>query len=114
MRQPLRGRGRQCSPPAWVGLSRPLREQAHPALGGAGGGGGLLEGSSEGVAWVTLFPPPPTPPPNFLQPHSAAYVVPRLGGPTGAAAASLHHSQGNTRSKPHLQPMLQLAATPDP
>ena len=32
--------------------------------------------------------------------------VPRLGGQRGAAAAG--HSHSNARSKPHLQPMLQL------
>ena len=32
----------------------------------------------------------------------------------GATAASLRHSHHNARSKPHLQPMPQLMATPDP
>ena len=32
----------------------------------------------------------------------------------GAADTGLHHSHRNTRSKPHLWPMMQLAATPDP
>ena len=31
-----------------------------------------------------------------------------------AAAASLYHSHSNDRSEPHLQPMLQLVATPSP
>ena len=31
-----------------------------------------------------------------------------------AAAASVHHSHGNARSKPYLQPALQLMAMPDP
>ena len=35
-------------------------------------------------------------------------------GRIGAAAASLHYSHSNTRSKLHLQPTLQLTATPDP
>ena len=30
------------------------------------------------------------------------------------AAADLRHSQGNAGSKPHLQPIPQLAAKPDP
>ena len=33
---------------------------------------------------------------------------------TEAAADGLHHSHSNTRSKPHLQAMLQAAAMPDP
>ena len=40
--------------------------------------------------------------------------VPRLGGQIEAAAASLHQSHSNTRSKPHLQPTPRLMATPDP
>ena len=32
----------------------------------------------------------------------------------GATAASLHHSHSNARSKPHLQLIPQLMATPDP
>ena len=35
-------------------------------------------------------------------------------GPIGAAAAGLHHSHSNTRSKPHLRPTPQLTATLDP
>ena len=35
-------------------------------------------------------------------------------GQIGAEAAALHHSHGNVESEPHLQPMLKLAATPDP
>ena len=40
--------------------------------------------------------------------------VPRLGVPSGAAAASLHHSQSNMVSEPCLQPTPQLTAMPDP
>ena len=32
----------------------------------------------------------------------------------GVAAAGLHHSHSNARTKPHLWPMPQLAAMPDP
>ena len=35
-------------------------------------------------------------------------------GQIGAEAAALHHTQANVESEPHLQPMLKLAATPDP
>ena len=35
-----------------------------------------------------------------------AYGSSQARGPTGAAAASLCHSHGNTRSEPHLRPML--------
>ena len=50
----------------------------------------------------------------FLWPHLRHIEVPRLGVELEFAAASLSHSHCNTRSKPHLQPILQLAATPDP
>ena len=39
--------------------------------------------------------------------------VPRLGGESGAVAASLHHSHSNGVFRPYLQPMPQLTATPD-
>ena len=42
------------------------------------------------------------------------YTSSQARGQIGAAAASLHHSHSNARSKVHLQPMLQLVATPDP
>ena len=35
-------------------------------------------------------------------------------GPIGAAAADLHHSNGNSGSEPRLQPTPQLTAMPDP
>ena len=38
----------------------------------------------------------------------------QAGGQIRVAAASLHHSHCNTGSKPHLWPMPQLAAMPDP
>ena len=44
----------------------------------------------------------------------AAYGNSGAGGGTGASAAGLHHSHSNMVSKPHLQPILQLVATPDP
>ena len=44
----------------------------------------------------------------------AAYGNSRARGQIRAAAASLHHSHSNTGSELHLQPMLQLTATPDP
>ena len=34
-------------------------------------------------------------------------------GRNGATPASLHHSHSDTGSKPHLQPIPQLTATPD-
>ena len=43
-----------------------------------------------------------------------AYRSFQAGGWIGAAAAGLHHSHSNTRSKPHLWPTPQLMATPDP
>ena len=42
-----------------------------------------------------------------------AYECFQARGLIGAAAASLHHSHSHARSKPHLQPMPQLAATAD-
>ena len=44
----------------------------------------------------------------------AAYRGSQARGQIRSAAASLHHSHSNTRSKSHLRPMLQLEATPDP
>ena len=35
-------------------------------------------------------------------------------GLIGAVAAGLHHSHSNSGSERHLQPTLQLTATPDP
>ena len=45
---------------------------------------------------------------------SAAYGGSPARGPTGAAAAGLHHSHSNARSEPRPQPTPQLMATPDP
>ena len=44
----------------------------------------------------------------------AAHGSSQTRGRMGAVAAGLHHSQSNARSKLHLQPTLQLAATSDP
>ena len=45
-----------------------------------------------------------------------AYGGSQARGLMGVVAAGLHHSHShsNEGSKPHLQPMLQLMATPDP
>ena len=43
-----------------------------------------------------------------------AYGGSQARGHLRAATAGLHHSHRNTRSEPHLQPMPQLAAMPDP
>ena len=48
----------------------------------------------------------------LLGPHPQHMEVPRLGGPMGATAAGLYHS--NIRSEPCLQPTPQLMATLDP
>ena len=47
-------------------------------------------------------------------PRPAAYGGARARGLIGAIAAGLHHSHGNATSKPRLQPIPQLRATPDP
>ena len=44
--------------------------------------------------------------------HPRHMEVPRLGGPSRARAASLHHSHAG--SEPHLRPTPQLMAMPDP
>ena len=44
----------------------------------------------------------------------AAYGGSQTRGLIEATAASLYHSQSNTRSKPHLQPTPQLTEMPDP
>ena len=49
----------------------------------------------------------------FLGSHMQHMEVLGWGG-VGAAAACLHHSHSNVGSEPHLQPMPQLEATPDP
>ena len=40
--------------------------------------------------------------------------VPRLGVKSELLLPGLHHSHGNSKSKPHLRPSPKLAATPDP
>ena len=49
-----------------------------------------------------------------LRATPVAYGGPRLGVKFRAAAAGLHHSYSNARSKPHLWPTAQLMASPDP
>ena len=44
----------------------------------------------------------------------AAYGGSQARGRIGVIATSLHHSHSNAGSEPHLQPTLQLTATPDP
>ena len=50
----------------------------------------------------------------FFRAVPAAYGGSQARGPIGATAAFLHHSCGNARSEPRLQPTPQLKATPDP
>ena len=50
----------------------------------------------------------------FLGLHLWHMEVPGLGGQIRAVAANLHHSHSNGRSKPCLQPTLQLMAMLDP
>ena len=51
---------------------------------------------------------------GFLGPLLWHMEIPRLGGPVGAAAASLHHSHSNSGSQPCLWPTPQLMVTLDP
>ena len=44
----------------------------------------------------------------------AAYASSQARGQIRAAAAGLQHSNSNARFELHLQPALQLMATPDP
>ena len=44
----------------------------------------------------------------------AAYGGSQGKGPIKAAAAGLHHSHSNTRSKPYLQPLPQFVVALDP
>ena len=46
----------------------------------------------------------------FLGPHMWHMEVPGARVPVGAVAVGLSYSHSNTRSKPHLRPMLQLIA----
>ena len=50
----------------------------------------------------------------FFRATPVAYGDSQARGPIAATAAGLHHSHGNTRSEPHLQPTPQLTAMPDP
>ena len=50
----------------------------------------------------------------FFRAASEAYGSSQARGPIGAAAAGLYHCHSNTGSKPHLGPIPQLTATPDP
>ena len=50
----------------------------------------------------------------FFRAAPATYGSSQARGPIRAAAASLHHSHSNVGSKPRLQPIPQLTATPDP
>ena len=50
----------------------------------------------------------------FFFPFRATPAASQARGQIGAAAASLCHSQGNTRTKLHLRPTSQLVAMPDP
>ena len=50
----------------------------------------------------------------FFRATFAAHGDSQARGQIGATPAGLHHSYSNTRSKPRLQPILQLTATPDP
>ena len=50
----------------------------------------------------------------FSRAAPAAYGGSQARGLIGATAADLHHSYSNAGSKPSLQPIPQLTATPDP
>ena len=50
----------------------------------------------------------------FRGPLPAACGGSQARGLIGAVATSLHQSQSNAGSEPHLQPTPQLPATPDP
>ena len=50
----------------------------------------------------------------FSRASPGAYGGSQARGPTGAVAASLHHSHSNSGSEPRLRPAPQLTATPDP
>ena len=65
-------------------------------------GKSLLTSVSGGKKWFFLFTAAP-----------AAWKFP-VQGQIGAAAEAYTTANSNTRSKPHLQPMLQHVTTPDP
>ena len=48
----------------------------------------------------------------FFKASPAAYGASQARGQIRAAAAGLHHSHSNARSKPHLEPTPQLTAAP--
>ena len=50
----------------------------------------------------------------FLRATPAAYGGSQARGLIKVIAASLHQSHSNARSEPHLRPISQLIATPDP
>ena len=50
----------------------------------------------------------------FFRATSSAYGSFQARSQIGATAASLYHSQSNTRSELHLQPTPQLTADPQP
>ena len=50
----------------------------------------------------------------FLGPHPAAYGGSQVTGQIRAAAAGLHHSHSNARSKASLRPTPQFTAMLDP
>ena len=50
----------------------------------------------------------------FLRAAPAAHGSSQARGQIRAAAAHLHHSLSNMGYEPHLQPTVQLVATPDP
>ena len=51
---------------------------------------------------------------SFLGPALAAYGGSQARGLIRAVATGLHQSYNNARSEPHLRPIPQLMATPDP
>ena len=50
----------------------------------------------------------------FSRAAPAAYGGSQASGLNGAVAASLRHSHSNAGSEPHLRPIPQLTAMPDP
>ena len=50
----------------------------------------------------------------FSRATPMAYGGSQARGPIGAVASGLHHRHSNSGSKPHLRPIPQLMATPDP
>ena len=50
----------------------------------------------------------------FFRAAGTAYRSSRAMGPTEATVTGLHYSHSNARSEPHLRPIPQLTAMPDP